>query len=115
MGDVHVDHQQVVITHFGQASALRGAAVNGDAFADAVAIAHFNTRRFARVFQILIHFTDGGELINLIIAADLGNAVHHHVGFQHRAGADFHLGADVAERGRYARWRRSRRLLRLSR
>lgn len=52
VGNVHVDHQQVVIAHFGQAGALRGAAVNGHAFADAVAIAHFNARRFARVFQI---------------------------------------------------------------
>ena len=36
VGNVHIDHQQVIVAHFGQAGALRSAAVNGDAFADAL-------------------------------------------------------------------------------
>jgi hypothetical protein len=95
--NVYVNHQQVVITYLGQPCALRCAAMNGHAFANAIAIANLDTRRFARVFQILIHFTNRGKLIDLVVATDFGQAIHHNVGLQYRAFADFHLGADVTE------------------
>ena len=98
MRDVRIDHQQVIVTHTGDPGILHSAAVNGDAFADHIAIADFGSRRFTVIFLILIGFADRRELINLVIASDTGMAVHHHVGFQYGAFADFYISANHTKR-----------------
>ena len=72
--------------------------MNGDAFADAVAIANFHAGRFASIFQILVNFTDGSELIDLVVAANFGMTVDDNVRFQYGAFADFDVSANNTKR-----------------
>src|SRR5476651_1420198 len=98
MGDVSIHHQQIIIADTGDFSALSGAAVNGHTLANTVAMADFNPGRFTSILQVLIHFADSGELIDLIIFTDSGDTINHNMGFQYRTGTDFHLRANKAKR-----------------
>ena len=68
--------------------------MNGDAFANAVTIANFHTGRFASIFQILVNFTDGGELIDHVIAANGRMTIHHDVRFQYGTLTNFNMGSN---------------------
>ncbi len=72
--------------------------MNGDAFANAVAIANFHPGRFASIFQIPVNFADGSELIDLIVTADFGVAVNDNVRLQQGAFADFDVSANNTKR-----------------
>src|SRR5699024_8964173 len=72
--------------------------MNGDAFANAVTIADFHTGRFASIFQILVNFADGGELINLIIAANFSMTIHDNVRFQYGTLTNFDMGSNDTKR-----------------
>src|ERR1700750_3222971 len=98
MRNMRIDHQQVIATHFRQVTALRSTTMNSDALANTVTIADFYAGWFASIFQILIHFTNRGKLIDLVIAANFSYAIDDDVGLQHCTFADFHLGADIAKR-----------------
>ena len=69
--------------------------MNGDAFANAVTIADFHAGRFASIFQILVNFADGSELIDLIVTADFGVTINDNVRLQYGAFADFDVGATI--------------------
>ena len=79
-------------------TALDCATMNGDAFANAVTIADFHTGRFASIFQILVNFADGGELINLIIAANFSMTIHDNVRFQYGTLTNFDMGSNDTKR-----------------
>src|SRR5436309_10131317 len=52
MGNVAVGHDQRMAADAGQASALCGAAIDGDKFADGVVVTDFKARGFAFVTQV---------------------------------------------------------------
>src|SRR5690348_6869882 len=58
MGNVRVGHDERVIADKGQASALGGAAIDGDKFADSVVVADLEARRLAAVAYILRRESD---------------------------------------------------------
>jgi hypothetical protein len=96
--DVRVDHQQVIAAHLRQSTALYCATMNGDAFANAVAIANFHTGRFTSIFQILVNFADGSELIDLVITANFGMAINDNVRFQYGTFANFDVRSNNTKR-----------------
>lgn len=55
--------------------------MNGDAFVNVVMIADFYMGWFVSIFQILVNFADGGELINLIIVANFSMTIYDNVRF----------------------------------
>ena len=72
--------------------------MNGDAFANAVAIANFHSSRLASIFQILVNFTDRSELVDLIVAANFSVAIHNDMRLQYGALANFDVGAHNTKR-----------------
>lgn len=70
MGDMRVDHQQVIVAYTSDSTALHRAAMNGHAFANTVTVTNNRFGRLAIVFQILVRFAYASKLENLIIAAD---------------------------------------------
>ncbi len=76
---MHIGHQQVVIAYCGFAAVLHCAAVNGDPFADHVAVAHHQTGCLALVFKVGGVFTQGGKLENSVVAANFGWPLDYHM------------------------------------
>ena len=72
--------------------------MDGDAFADAVAVANFHTRRFTSVFQVLVNFTDGSELIDLVITTNSGMAVNNNMRLQYGTFANFDVSTNNTKR-----------------
>ncbi|MNN41746.1 hypothetical protein D3C81_1558830 [compost metagenome] len=72
--------------------------MNGDAFADAVAIANFHAGRFASILQILVYFADGGKLIDLVIATNFSMAIHDNVRLQYGTLTNFNMGSNNTKR-----------------
>ncbi|SAE22291.1 Uncharacterised protein [Enterobacter cloacae] len=72
--------------------------MNGDAFANAVTIADFHAGRFASILKILVNFADGGELIDLIVAANGGMTIHDNVRFQYCTLTNFDMGSNNTKR-----------------
>ena len=97
MGDVHVGHQPVVVADAGHPAAFLGAAIEGDEFADHVAVANLQARLFTVEFLVLRRRAERGELPDPVVAADPGRPVDDHVRPDRRAIADFHILADDAE------------------
>ncbi len=93
---VGVGHQQVVAADAGDQAAARGAAVDGDELADAVAVADARLGALAFIFQILRGHADGAVREEDVVFADPGGAFQVDVGHQAGAGADLHFRADDA-------------------
>ena len=74
VGDVGVGEKVSVVADFGQ-GVWSGAAVYGDEFAEAVAVADFEVGGFGDVFEVLGFLTDGAEGVELVACADGGWAV----------------------------------------
>src|SRR5690606_1454845 len=95
---MHIGHEQVVVADGGLATILDGAAMNRHAFANHIVIADHQARGLALVLQVGRVFAAGGGLQDLIVAADVGGALHHHVRGDACAGADLDLRADRCPR-----------------
>ncbi len=70
VGDVAVDHEQVVVTDGRQAAALAGAAVKGGELANGVAIAHLQPHGLARELEVLRIHAQADAGIDAILGAD---------------------------------------------
>src|SRR5690606_14575783 len=75
MGNVYIGHDPVVVAYPGYADVLRRAGVDGDVFADHIAVADFQPGRLTLVFFILRHTPDGAKPIEDIIFAYGGIAI----------------------------------------
>ncbi len=78
--------------------AVAGRAVDGDVFAERVAVADFRARHAAFPFQILRLQADAGERENFILLAQLRVAVNDHVRMQFAFVAQRDVFADDAIR-----------------
>src|SRR6516165_870000 len=95
--DVGERHEQVVAANGGDALVVGGAAVDGAALAEDVAVADDQPGRLAAVFLVLGRIADGSELEDAVVRADRGRAVHDHVWPDDGARTDLHLWANDAE------------------
>src|SRR6478672_11968777 len=105
--DVHVGQQPVVVADSRRATAVVGAAADGDEFADRVAVADHEVGPFTGEFLVLRIATDGREAMDPVVAADrrwTGDAAMRadlspvrdaHVGPDDAEGADADAMADV--------------------
>ena len=96
MRDMDIGHEPVAVTDAGKRSTAFGAAVDGDEFADGIAIAHAGLRGLAFIFLVLGGDAHGGERIEEIVRADDGRAINVIVRHQAGAGTDFDIGTDDA-------------------
>src|SRR2546430_9785358 len=94
--EVHVGHDPVVIAHARTAAIQRGAAVDGDALAEGVAVADLDRGVLAAVLLVLRRRAERGEMEDLVVAPDAQSPVEHDVRADPAALADFDLGADHA-------------------
>src|SRR6185312_4234163 len=95
VGNVHVGQHPVVVAKSGDAAAAPRAAVDGDKFADQVAVANDELGALASEFLVLWIPAKGGELGDAVVAADPRGALDHHVGADDRTLADFDFGANA--------------------
>src|ERR1700754_5195668 len=79
VGDVDIGQQPVVVAHAGEAATFASTAVDGDEFADEVAVADIKLGQPAREFFALRRAADGGELRNAVFPANTRGAFDHHV------------------------------------
>src|SRR5690606_10207516 len=86
------------ITDLRDAGVLDGAAIDGTELANGIVIADFQPGWLARVFFILRCIANGSKLIDAIIFADPGWPLDNDMRANAAARADFHVGADDAER-----------------
>jgi len=98
MGDMGVGHEQVGATHVRDTATLGCAAVEGDVFADGIAVADLQPGGFAVVFEILRGLTDRREGKDAIGLADAGGPAQDDVRTDAGAGGNLDLRADDAER-----------------
>src|ERR1019366_2704037 len=94
--DVGVGHQQVAAADGGEQSATLGSAMDGDEFADAVAVADAGLGALALVLQVLRRHAGGAVGEEEVILAHPGGAFEVVIGHQPCARADVHFGADDA-------------------
>ena len=85
VGDVGVGHEQVVAADGGEQAAALGAAMDGDEFADAVAVADAGLGALAFVLEVLRGHADGAVRKEDIVLADRGGAFQVVIGHQARA------------------------------
>jgi len=97
VGDMHVGEQPVVIADAGHAAATAGAAIDGDKFADGVAVADDELRALAREFLVLRLAANRGMAEDAVVFADAGRAVDAAMRADVRACANLDFGADDAE------------------
>ena len=93
VGDVGVGEKVSVVADFGQ-GVWSGAAVDGDEFAEAVAVADFEVGGFGDVFEVLGFLTDGAEGVELVACADGGWAVEADVVLEPATGPEGNVGAN---------------------
>lgn len=98
MANVNVVQEQVVIADSRSPIALSGAAMNRRILADPVSVADDHVRRFTSIFQILIHFADGGKLPDNVITANTGEAVNADMRGYHRVITNLDASCNDAER-----------------
>jgi hypothetical protein len=79
VGNVSIDHQQVVVSDFGDTAPLDRAAMYRDALPDSIAIAHLYDRRLSGVFQVLVVFSDRGKRVDCVVSADAGVPAYDNV------------------------------------
>src|SRR5450432_2174701 len=98
MSHMRIRHQQIVIADVRHAPVVAGAAIHRDAFAEYVAVADFQARRFTVVFLILRRVAQRGKLEYLVAGPDSRRTVDDHVRSDPAAGADADVRPDDAER-----------------
>src|ERR1035437_7094878 len=96
VGDVDVGHEQVVAANGGDQSPALGSAMDGDEFADAVAVADAGLGALALVLEVLRGHAGGAVREEEVILADPGGAFEVVIGHQACARADLHFGSDDA-------------------
>jgi len=94
VGDVGVGKEVVVVADDGGFGS--GATVDGDVFAEGVAVANEDAGWFAGVFEILRALADGGERVELVVGADGGVAIDDDVAVQVAAVAEGDVVVDDA-------------------
>ncbi len=97
MGEVYIRHQKGVAAH-GGLQPVRSAPVDGDAFADGTAIAHFGGGLLASELQVLRYGTDHGAGEDAAVATDARAIQQHCVGPDPTAIADLDIAVDAGER-----------------
>lgn len=68
--------------------------MNGDVFVNVVVIVNFYLGWFVSIFQILVNFVDGSELIDFIVMVDFGVVVNDNVRFQYGVFVDFDVSVN---------------------
>src|SRR5579884_53254 len=97
MPDMRIGHDHILVAEPGD-TAFAGGAVDGNAFADNVAIADDHITLFAFIFEILRRSAQNGARKDLAVAPDRGVLLDDHVRVQDGARADAALLADNAVR-----------------
>lgn len=72
--------------------------MNGDVFVNVVMIVDFYMGWFVSIFQILVNFVDGGELINFIIVVNFSMIIYDNVRFQYGIFINFDMGFNDIKR-----------------
>src|ERR1035437_4326322 len=96
VGDVGVGHEQVVAADGGDQSPALCAAMDGDEFADAVAVANAGLGALALVLEVLRGHAGGAVGEEEVVLADRGGAFEVVIGHQARARADVDFRSDDA-------------------
>ena len=96
VGDMHVDHQQVVGADPGDALLFLAAAVDGHAFAKDVVVADLDAGRAASERDVLWLAADDREGMDDIVFAERGDALDAGMGDQAGAAADLDIRPDDA-------------------
>src|SRR5205814_1151237 len=94
MREMHVRHDPVVAADAGHSGVERGAAVDGDVFADHVAVADLDRSVLVGVFLVLRRRADRGEMEDAVAPADAGTAVQHDMRADPGAFAQLDPGTD---------------------
>ena len=90
--------EDVIVRADARDFAVAGRAVNGDVFAEGVAVADFGARDAALPFQILRLQPDAGERKNFVVLSEFRVAVNDDVRMQFATVAERHVFADDAVR-----------------
>ena len=96
--DMAVHHQEIVIAHPGHHAAAGRARVEGNIFANGIALADDQFARLAAILEILGRRADGGEGKHHVAFAERGAALDRRVRMDFAALADSHARADHAVR-----------------
>src|SRR5690606_29510480 len=94
VGDVAVGEDPVAVAQPGNAAAVAGAAVDGDEFADRIAVADLQLHALAAVFLVLRLAADRGVAVEDVVAADPGRPFDRAMRADAGVVADFHFRAD---------------------
>ena len=97
MRDVAIGENSIVRTDAGRL-AVAGGAVDGDVFAEGIAVADVRARHAALPFQVLRFQPDAGEGENFVFLSQLRMAVNHNMRMELAFAAERHVFADNAVR-----------------
>jgi hypothetical protein len=98
MTDVYVSHQEVMIPNARTTATAFGPTMNVYVLSKNVVISNYEKRLFAFEFQILRRQSDGSKGVELIVVADRGGTLNHHMGFEAASVSDLHTTANTAIR-----------------
>lgn len=96
VGDVHVGHDEVVVTHDGLA-ARGGAAADGHILADVVVVADFGGRDLSGELQVLRQAGNRSGRMDFAPLADAGAVVNHGAGANPAVVADDHVAGNAGK------------------
>jgi hypothetical protein len=96
VGNVSVDHQEVIVSDLGGAAALDRAAMDRDTLPDSVAIAYLYESRLSGVLQVLVVFSDRGEWVDYVVPANAGMPAYDDVRLEYGALANLDIAANAA-------------------
>ena len=82
--DMHVAHDEVVVSHVSIASVLYGTAVNRDVLAYDVVVTNRDCRRLALILQVRCGLANGAKLEDVVPCTNLGRSLDHHMGLDNR-------------------------------
>src|SRR5690606_19517977 len=114
--NMHIGHQQIVVTYSGFAAILHSAAMNGDAFTNNVVIAHYQARWLTLVLEIRRVFAQRRKLVNAVMRTNARWPFDNHMGGNHSAltnlyvwanqcpGTYAHIGRDASIGVNYSAW-----------
>merc|ERR1711941_124346 len=98
MRNVDIDHQQVVIAHFGQPFILNGTAMKRTGFSDHIIITDNQACGFSSVLFVLTLFAKRSELINPVVSTNCCWPLDHNMRPNDSSFANFDIRADDAIR-----------------
>ena len=82
--DMHVAHDEVVVSHVSIASVLHGTSVNRHVLAYDVVVTNRDGRRLALILQVRCGLANGAKLEDVVPSTNLGRPLDHHMGFDNR-------------------------------